>query len=180
MDELYRTIPEQVKPVEATLQGSLPDWLQGNILRNGPAMFEIGKDEYKHWFDGQGMLHSFNISGGKVKYCSRYLQSQAFALGQKRQGIACLEFGTPVPPPDPCRNIFSRFFSYFVPPDYSDNCAVNVFAMGGGGECYAGSESPFLIGFDPGSLETLNIYDIRKISLGTWKFIDFTFTFTVL
>lgn len=159
MDELYQTVKEQVKPVEAKVEGVIPPWLNGSLLRNGPAMYEVGPEAYKHWFDGLGMLQNFKVENGKVTYCSRYLRSQAFVRAEARRGIAYAEFGTPLPP-DPCKNIFARFFSYFVPPERTDNCSINVVTMNG--QTFASSDSPFLIGFDPSSLQALSEFNIRN------------------
>ena len=159
MDELYQTVKEQVSPVEAKVEGVIPLWLNGSLLRNGPAMYEVGPEAYKHWFDGLGMLQNFKVENGKVTYCSRYLRSQAFVRAEARKGIAYAEFGTPLPP-DPCKNIFARFFSYFVPPERTDNCSINVVTMNG--QTFASSDSPFLIGFDPSSLQALSEYNIRN------------------
>lgn len=159
MEELYRTVKEQVKPIEAVVEGEIPTWLNGSLLRNGPAMYEVGPEAYKHWFDGLGMLQNFKVENGKVTYCSRYLRSQAFVLAEQRRGIAYAEFGTPLPP-DPCKNIFARFFSYFSPPERTDNCSISVVSMNG--QTYASSDSPFLIGFDPSSLQSLSEYNIRN------------------
>lgn len=159
MEELYRTVKEQAKPVEAAVEGVIPPWLNGSLLRNGPAMYEVGPEAYKHWFDGLGMLQNFKVENGKVTYCSRYLRSEAFVRAQERRGIAYAEFGTPLPP-DPCKNIFARFFSYFVPPKRTDNCSVSIISMNG--QTYASSDSPFIIGFDPSSLQALSEYNIRN------------------
>ena len=81
---LYKTIKEQPTPVEGTVKGNtniilcpslrlhdtfpcpgcVPAWLSGRLLRNGPGMFKIGDTKYKHWFDGQALLHSFTIVNG--------------------------------------------------------------------------------------------------------------------
>lgn len=163
MDELFRTVPEQALPVEARITGEVPKWIKGCLLRNGPAMYEIGKDAYNHWFDGLGMLHSYHIEDGKVTYTSRYLRSQAYNRAQEKRGIAMAEFGTPVPP-DPCKNIFARFFSLFVPPERTDNCSVSVMHIKG--QLYAGSDSPFVFGIDPHTLITKQSYNMRKDSIG--------------
>ena len=159
MDELYQTVPEQIEPIRASVQGSLPHWLKGSLLRNGPGMYEIGKETYRHWFDGLAMLHNYTISNGEVTYCSRYLQSEAHTQAVARKSIVYAEFGTPVPQ-DPCKNIFHRFFSYFVPPERTDNCSVSVFLKEG--RAYANSDSPFLVQFDPSSLQSLSTYNARK------------------
>lgn len=44
--------------------GSLPDWLQGTLVRNGPGLFTIGETSYNHWFDGLALMHNFVIKNG--------------------------------------------------------------------------------------------------------------------
>ena len=172
MDEIYRTVNEQTNPVEAQIDGKLPAWLKGSLLRNGPGKYEVGSENYKHWFDGLGMLHNFHIDGnnGKVFYCSRFVRSQAFVQAESRKSITYAEFGTPVPS-DPCKNIFSRFFSYFIPPKRTDNCSINVINVKG--KPYAASDSPFLIGIDPDSLQALSTFNMRKDFPGRWKLVFF-------
>lgn len=46
--------------------GSVPSWLQGTLLRNGPGLFSVGNSEYNHWFDGLSLIHSFTFSNGQT------------------------------------------------------------------------------------------------------------------
>lgn len=46
--------------------GSIPPWLQGTLLRNGPGLFSVGNTSYKHWFDGMALIHSFTFKDGKL------------------------------------------------------------------------------------------------------------------
>ena len=39
-------------------------------------------------------------------------------------------FGTPSIHADPCKNIFQRFFAYFLPPPQTDNTNVNIWPIG--------------------------------------------------
>ena len=56
-----------------------------------------------------------------------------------------------VAPPDPCKNIFARFFSYFAPPEsFTDNCNVNVVNIKG--QPVALTEVPTMWRFDPEDL----------------------------
>jgi carotenoid cleavage dioxygenase-like enzyme len=38
------------------MQGSIPQWLRGSLIRTGPGILEVGKQSYHHWFDGLAML----------------------------------------------------------------------------------------------------------------------------
>jgi len=45
------------------IEGSIPKELQGTLLRNGPAMYEIGGKKIPQPFDGDGMLATFCFPG---------------------------------------------------------------------------------------------------------------------
>lgn len=47
--------------------GSIPSWLQGTLLRNGPGLFSVGDTEYNHWFDGMSLIHSFTFEKGEME-----------------------------------------------------------------------------------------------------------------
>ena len=44
--------------------GTIPPWLSGRLIRNGPGRFEVGDTKYNHLFDGLSLLHSFTIDQG--------------------------------------------------------------------------------------------------------------------
>lgn len=50
--------------------GSIPSWLQGTLLRNGPGLFSVGDTSYQHWFDGMAIMNSFAFKDGASLYCS--------------------------------------------------------------------------------------------------------------
>lgn len=68
--------------------------------------------------------------------------------------------------PDPCKNIFQRFFAYFMPSSganadiRTDNCAVSVFPVGA--QAFAATETPRLRRIDPLTLDTLELQDVSK------------------
>ncbi len=92
------------------LEGRLPDWLQGSLIRTGPARWEVGRQTMRHWFDGFAMLHRFGISDGEVSYANRFLQTKAYRAAEEKGEIVYSEFAT-----DPCRSLFARVFSMFSP-----------------------------------------------------------------
>lgn len=155
---LFQTVDEHPEPIDAEIKGEIPPWLNGTLLRNGPGKFECGDIPFNHWFDGQALLHRFQIKDGHVTYGNRFIRGESYADSLKHGSANHLEFGTFIPP-DPCQNIFSRFFSKFwhgyVP---LDNTNVNIFAMKD--KLYAATEANFLHEFDPQSLETLNRVDL--------------------
>ena len=122
------------------IEGELPDWLTGSLLRIGPAKFEAGDTQVRHWFDGYAMLHRFSIGGGSVSYGCRFLDSRAYRAARKGR-IAYSEFAT-----DPCRTLFSRVHALFSANALTDNANVNVAELGD--QMLAMSEAPLSVEFD--------------------------------
>lgn len=134
------------------LDGVLPAWLSGSLLRTGPAKFEVGERGYRHWFDGLAMLHRFSLGGGRVSYANRFLESRAYLAARNEGRIAYSEFAT-----DPCRTLFQRVASFFAPPAFGDNANVNVTRLGD--DFLAMTESSLPVSFDAQTLRTLGVGD---------------------
>jgi len=142
-----------------SVEGTLPAWLEGTLIRNGPARFEAGSEPYNHWFDGMAMLHAFTFSKGKVSYRNRFVRSRSFEEGEKSGRIRRAEFAT-----DPCYTLFGRVMALFRPP-ITDNPNVNVHRVGG--HPVALTETPLPIRFDPDTLETLGVLNWEDDLKGT-------------
>uniref|UniRef100_A0A1A8FIK9 Beta-carotene 15,15'-monooxygenase 1b n=2 Tax=Nothobranchius korthausae TaxID=1143690 RepID=A0A1A8FIK9_9TELE len=152
---------ETPEPVKAQVRGSVPTWLQGTLLRNGPGLFSIGNSEYNHWFDGLSLIHSFTFSNGEVTYRSKFLKSDTYRRNIKADRIVVSEFGTMVYP-DPCKNIFSRAMSHFrnIITDFTDNNLINIIRYGE--DYYASSEINYINKIDPETLETVGRVNYRN------------------
>ena len=72
---------------ELEVSGSIPSWLSGTLVRNGPARYEVGDRTLNHWFDGLAMLHAFGFQDGRVSYANRYLQTGANEAATRRGRI---------------------------------------------------------------------------------------------
>jgi beta,beta-carotene 9',10'-dioxygenase len=135
------------------VSGSIPSWLSGTLVRNGPARYEVGDRTLNHWFDGLAMLHAFGFQDGRVSYANRYLQTGAHEAATRRGRIEYSEFAT-----DPCRSVFSRVQAMFSPSldgGATPNANVNVVRLG---ERYlALTETPLPVAFDPRTLDTLGV-----------------------
>src|SRR4051794_15713370 len=141
-------LDDEVVLDELDLEGELPAWLGGSLLRTGPARWDLGDQTVNHWFDGLAMLHRFTIAGGRVSYANRFLRSKAFEAA-KDGTIGFSEFAT-----DPCRSAFKRVASLFDPA-LTDNANVNVARIMG--KWVALTETPMPVAFDPETLETLGV-----------------------
>lgn len=132
------------------VRGELPPWLTGALVRTGPAQFEVGEKQLRHWFDGLAMLHAFSFGDGEVGYSSRFLETKARRAAERGR-MEMQEFAT-----DPCRSIFQRVTSKFSP-NPTDNANVNVSRLGE--EYIAMTETPLPVVFDPETLETVGFAD---------------------
>ena len=144
-----RSLDSEVRVDSLALEGALPEWLQGSLLRTGPALWEVGGRTMNHWFDGFAMLHRFGIADGGVSYANRFLESTAYRAAAEKDEIAYSEFAT-----DPCRSLFQRVFSVFDP-KISDNANVNLVKLGE--RFIAMTETPLPVQFDAETLETAGV-----------------------
>jgi beta,beta-carotene 9',10'-dioxygenase len=146
----FATQTQEITCEHLPVQGEVPGWLKGTLLRNGPAQFEVGERRFHHWFDGLAMLHSFTFNQGNVAYANRFLQSPAYLKAKATGKISYAEFAT-----DPCRSIFKRVTSVFNTPGPGANANVNISKMGKA--FVALTETPLPVEFDPKTLSTVGI-----------------------
>jgi beta,beta-carotene 9',10'-dioxygenase len=149
----FQTLERETVIEQLPLQGELPGWLSGSLLRTGPAKFEVGAGNMRHWFDGLAMLHRFTVADGSVSYGNRFLEGHSYRAARERGAIAYGEFAT-----DPCRSLFKRVQSVFSPA-LSDNANVNVGRLGE--RFVAMTETPIPVEFDPHTLATAAVAPYR-------------------
>ncbi len=144
----FATLESEVELDSLPVEGSIPQWLTGTLLRNGPAKYEAGEQSFRHWFDGLAMLHKFSFAAGRVSYANRFLRTDAYREAEAGR-ISYTGFAT-----DPCRSIFKRMATMFRP-RLTDNCNVNLAKLGE--EYIAMTETPLPVAFDPDTLDTLGV-----------------------
>jgi carotenoid cleavage dioxygenase-like enzyme len=127
------------------VQGSIPTWLLGTLLRNGPGQFEVAHAVYPHWFDGLCMMHRYTFQNGGVSFANEFLQSQAYILDNK---TGTIHFGGVATPPPP---LWKRIYQLFHPA-FTDNCNINFDQQAN--EYLALTELPASYVIDPFSLAT--------------------------
>jgi Lignostilbene-alpha,beta-dioxygenase and related enzymes len=106
----FESLRQELHEPSLPVEGEWPDWLEGTLIRNGPAQFEVGDEDYNHWFDGHAMLHAFRMRDGTVAYRNRFVRSQSRTEALEQGRIARSEFAT-----DPCMSLFGRVMSVFNP-----------------------------------------------------------------
>ena len=144
----FTTLDDEIELDSLPVEGTIPEWLTGTLLRNGPAKYEVGERPLRHWFDGLAMLHKFSFGGGSVSYANRFLRSAAYREAEQGR-ISYSEFAT-----DPCRSLFKRAATLFRP-KFTDNCNVNLTKLGD--EYVAMTETPLPVAFDPETLDALGV-----------------------
>uniref|UniRef100_A0A8C5Q2Q1 Beta,beta-carotene 9',10'-oxygenase n=1 Tax=Leptobrachium leishanense TaxID=445787 RepID=A0A8C5Q2Q1_9ANUR len=156
---LFQTTEETPLPIPTCIIGTIPKWIKGSLLRNGPGKFEFGADSYNHWFDGMALMHKFTIENGCVTYMSKFLASESYTANKAQNRIVASEFGT-VAMPDPCKSVFQRFMSVFELPKPTDNGNVNF--MRYKNDYYVSTETNVIHKVDPETLETREKVDWSK------------------
>lgn len=145
----FSTLDQETSIDELPVRGTIPDWLSGTLVRNGPAKFEVGQKKFRHWFDGLAMLHKFSFAYGKVAYANKFLATNAYQRVKEKGEIGYAEFAT-----DPCRSIFKRFTQLFGRKP-TDNANVNVSNLAN--KFVALTETPLPIEFDRKTLQTVGV-----------------------
>jgi len=166
MERLFSSLTTEVEDQPLPVHGSLPDWLQGSLYRNGPALFEIGSESFNHWFDGQAMLHRFAFDARQVQYTNRLLRTEHLKAHLKAGRVAVREVGT-----SPTSGLFTglptRLMSAVRPGIEYDNNNVSVKLMNG--RLVALSETPLAVEFtsDLHTHGTVQFEDHLKGTLST-------------
>ncbi len=147
--ELQRESVSQ--PLE--IQGEIPSWLQGTLIRNGPVTVNIDGVKNSHWFDGLAMLHAFAFGEEGIYYSNKFLRSDAYKKVFKEGSLGYEGFAV-----DPCKSIFKRFFTWFVPYVHEPlhNANVNVAKLAD--QYVALTETPLPVKFNKETLDTLGAF----------------------
>jgi beta,beta-carotene 9',10'-dioxygenase len=144
----FESLESEISVDSLPVEGTIPMWLCGTLLRNGPAKYEAGEKSFGHWFDGLAMLHKFSFAAGCVSYDNRFLRTGAYREAEAGR-IPYTGFAA-----DPCRSIFRRMATMFRP-RLTDNCNVNLARLGE--EYIAMTETPLPVAFDPETLDALGV-----------------------
>lgn len=133
----------EIDDAPVDVRGTLPSWLRGTLLLNGPALWELPRGRLEHWFDGYAMWHALRIDDGRVRYRSRFAASDAYRRSIAAGAPVYGEFGTANP-----AGLLARLRS----PQATDNPAVVMSRHGT--RWVSVTETPHLTYFDPDTLET--------------------------
>ena len=139
----FHTLDSEVD-AELRVEGDLPAWLDGSLIRNGPALFEAEGNGVDHWFDGLAMLHRFSFGDGSVRYRNRFLRTESYERASRGDGLNGFATGS--------ASFVRKLRSFLVDAPY-DN--TNIVAERFADRYLALTETPRHVAFDPDTLATL-------------------------
>uniref|UniRef100_A0AC35UIB4 Beta-carotene oxygenase 2 n=1 Tax=Rhabditophanes sp. KR3021 TaxID=114890 RepID=A0AC35UIB4_9BILA len=153
---LFSNFEEAPTSIECDVKGTIPSWLHGALMRQGTGMFDLGNTTYNHWFDGLAYLQKYTFNEGKTTYMAKLLKGTSYTENTNANRIVVTEFGT-ASFPDPCKNIFSKFFNSFTTEKESDNCNVDKYVV-----LHSNTAINNTIKRKPSTLEGLSVEQMRS------------------
>ncbi|WP_293907110.1 carotenoid oxygenase family protein [Phenylobacterium sp.] len=130
------------------VQGRAPAGLAGSLYRNGPGKFHRPGGSVGHWFDGDGLMRAFRVSGGEAALAARFIDTAKRRTDIAAGAVVTPGFGTPARPGAQVGN-------------NDDANAANISVMPAGGELWALWEAGSPIAVDPKDLSTKGVRTLR-------------------
>ncbi|MEF8814838.1 MAG: carotenoid oxygenase family protein [Halovenus sp.] len=149
----FRSLEQELTDQQLPVEGEIPSWLSGALLRNGPGLYDVGGERLRHWFDGLAMVRKYRFESGTVRYSNRFLRTESYAdatAGETTGQFATDENGW--------RSILD-WVRRLGPPEPTDNANVHLARIDG--EYVAQTEVPRWVAFDPETLETDGTFTFR-------------------
>ena len=142
----FRSVETEYSDRQLEFEGSVPSWLSGRFVRNGPGLFEVDGERLAHWFDGLAMVRQYSFDDGAVSYTSRFPRTESYA--DALAGRATGQFATD-------ESVLSKLLGWIRrlgPPSPTDNANVHVARLDG--ELVALTEVPNWVTLDEETLAT--------------------------
>lgn len=141
---IFRDLSREHGFVPLRVEGRLPPELRGALYRCGPALFGVGGESYRHWFDGDGAVTSVRFEGGRAEGAVRlvdtpWLRAERRANRQLYRSYAQM----------------GRGWRRWAPPKNPANISVTTWE----GQLLALWEAGLPIAIDPETLETRGVTD---------------------
>lgn len=138
----FQSLDTELSDHELPVEGEIPAWLSGALLRNGPGKFEGNGTRLRHWFDGLAMIRKYEFDDGAATYSNYFLRTGAYedAMAGRPTG----QFATD-------KSGLSKVLGWLKrlgPPEPTDNANVHVARLDG--EYVAQTEVPRWVGFSEG------------------------------
>ncbi len=145
---------QELKLNTPQVEGTIPTWLSGTFLSNGPAQFEVGDFQLKHWFDGFAMLKKFEFYEGHVHFQNQFLRSLQYTHAERTGQLYTSEFATYKDTFLPKR--LMNGLMHAIKGVLYDNCNVNIARFSD--THVALTESQHMWALDLKNLDTLELF----------------------
>lgn len=151
---------EEIDKIHLSAQGGqIPSYVNGALLRNGPALFGAinenlrNRRSYTHIFDGLAKLSRYEVLNGEVYFSSKFMKSNMYKqVVEYKRNLPPTITTAPV---IPRFSFFQRIWSLFSGLTTFDNVPVNVHQIGdNSGPWVAVTDAPVMLEFDPITLDT--------------------------
>jgi carotenoid cleavage dioxygenase-like enzyme len=90
----FRRVPAEMD-CEVTMR--VPAGLRGTLYRNGPALMNLAGTRYRHWLDGDGMVHALRLQDGKLVHRGRMIGTRKLQAEMQAGKRLAPGFGTSLP-----------------------------------------------------------------------------------
>ena len=158
-EDLWNDNFDEILDKQLKVQGIVPSYIDGILLRNGPGAFG-SKDaknyprRYTHAFDGLAKLHKYDISSNGIKFSMKFLRSKWHEAMIENQSDIPPSITTG--PTSPEFNSKENLIAALTSSTLFDNVPVNLARLGGKhGKHIATTDAPVILEFDPKTLETI-------------------------
>lgn len=150
----------EVEKLPLEIQGIFPKFVQGAMIRNGPAVFgTVGKKpsssrRYSHIFDGLAKLSCFEIKHGSLTFSTKFFRSKWHENIISNVGDIppSITLG-PVAPPFNSKQVIEGALTSAT---RFDNVPVNIHQIGDSTGPWVGvTDAPVMLQFDPLTLDTI-------------------------
>jgi carlactone synthase / all-trans-10'-apo-beta-carotenal 13,14-cleaving dioxygenase len=130
----FTSISGEFSDVPMTISaGTVPAWLKGDFIRNGPGKFEVGERRLNHLFDGYACIVKVNFGSASTPLVSaRFVKSDAYSAASTLNEMKYPEFGTPKSNSDMGIMKKAQAFLQVIAGDPTDNACVNTVRLTGG------------------------------------------------
>ncbi|MEL7433233.1 MAG: carotenoid oxygenase family protein, partial [Chloroflexota bacterium] len=152
----FETIHNEITIDNVPVEGEIPSWLTGTLLRTGPAQFEVGTRSYNHWFDGLAMLRRFTFDGNQVSFSNKFVQSEPYRVDNKTGKINFRGFSV-----DPCVTLFRAAMALFAPLPGMVNPVVSIQKIED--RYIAMTEMPLAVEIDPETLAIRGDFPTKNV-----------------
>lgn len=79
------------------VHGTPPEGLRGVLFRNGPGIHDRNGWRYRHWFDGDGLVHRWQIADGTARHRAEFVGTRKYTEEEAAGRFLYATFGS-LPP----------------------------------------------------------------------------------